>query len=271
MNFFNLPAEIRLQIYKELLVFPEPIKFKTTKDLSLPPLILHKRCNLCPAVLRANKRVHHEAEGLLYTGNQFEFIDLVPTERLMYTDCTAVESFLNQIGLQNSSLIRHICIDFPAISDHRPGTACLHGDSIKTLELLREKCTSLTILETPLYDIIPLEVYHEDTGKRMVADAAVDLVDARFRDISSLKEIVVNVYTYDKYKDLDYDPLKNPSDELLRKMRDHGWTTKITTVEDTEEEVEEEEEDSDIDSDEFIIEMEDEEEEEEDSDYDSDY
>ncbi|KAN0083281.1 hypothetical protein V8E54_002369 [Elaphomyces granulatus] len=269
MNFFNLPAEIRLQVYKELLVFPEPIKFKTTKDLSLPPLVLHKRCNLCPAVLRANKRVHREANGLLYTGNRFEFIDLVPTERLMYTDCTAVEAFLNQIGRQNSSLLRHICIDFPAISDYRPGSACLHGDSIRTLTLLRENCTSLTTLETPLYDIIPLEVYHEDTGKRMVADAAVDLVDARFRDISSLKQIVVNVYTYDEYKNLDYDLLKNPSDDLLRKMRDHGWTTKITTVEDMEEEEEEAENDSDIDSDEFLgIEMEDEEEEEEeDSDY----
>jgi hypothetical protein len=70
----------------------------------------------------------------------------------------------------------------------------------------------------------------------MVADAAVELVDARFRDISSLKEIVVNVYTYDQYKDLDYDPLKNPSDELLRKMRDHGWTTKITVIDIEEEE-----------------------------------
>jgi hypothetical protein len=236
MNFFNLPTEFRLQVYKELLVFPEPIKFKTTKELSLPPLVLHKRCNLCPAALRANKRVHREANGLLYTGNRFEFIDLVPMERLMYTDCTAVESFLNQIGRQNSSVIRHICIDFSTISDYRPGTACLHGGSIKTLELLRENCTSLTILETPLYDIIPLEVYHEDTGKRMVADAAVELVDARFRDISSLKEIVVNVYTYDQYKDLDYDPLKNPSDELLRKMRDHGWTTKITVIDIEEEE-----------------------------------
>ena len=195
MNFFNLPVEIRLQVYEELLVLSEPIKIKTTKELSLPPLVLHKRCDLRPAALRANKRVHREANGLLYTGNRFEFIDLVPTERLMYTGCTAVESFLNQIGRQNSSLIRHVCIDFPAISDYRPGTACLHGDSIKTLELFRENCTSLTILETPLYDIIPLEVYHEDTGKRMVADAAVELVDARFRDISSLKEIVVNVYT----------------------------------------------------------------------------
>jgi len=31
----------------------------------------------------------------------------------------------------------------------------------------------------------------------MVADAALELVDARFREISSLTEIIVNVYTYD--------------------------------------------------------------------------
>ena len=40
MNFVNFPVEIRLQVYKELLVLSEPVKFKTTKDLSLPPLVL---------------------------------------------------------------------------------------------------------------------------------------------------------------------------------------------------------------------------------------
>jgi hypothetical protein len=88
MNFFNFPAEIRLQIYEELLVSSEPIKFKTTEDweLSLPPLVLFKRYGLCPAALWANKKVHSEAIELLYTRNRFELIDLIPTGRLMYMD-----------------------------------------------------------------------------------------------------------------------------------------------------------------------------------------
>lgn len=58
----------------------------------------------------------------------------------------------------------------------------LPGDSIRILELIRTSSP---------YDVIPLEV----------------LSWARFKEISSLKEIIVNVYTYDKYKDLDYNLL----------------------------------------------------------------
>ena len=244
INFFDFPAEIRLQIYEELLVLPETIKFQTTKELSLPPLILQKRCGLCPAALRANKTVHREANELLYTRNRFEFIDLIPTERLMYPNCTAVEYFLNQIGRPNASLLRHICIKFPAIIDYRPGTARLCGDSIRTLELVQENCTGLTILETPLYGIFLLEFYFTDTGrvKRRIADAALELVDSSFREISSLQEIIIHVYTSDK-----------PSDELLQKMRGYGWTTRIVLDTEAEEsDLEEPEDDSDIDSDDFL-------------------
>jgi hypothetical protein len=243
INFFNFPAEIRLQIYEELLVSSEPIKFKTTKELSLPPLILHKRCGLCPAALRANKTVHREANELLYTRNRFEFIDLIPTERLTPTDSTAVEYFLNQIGRPNASLLRHICIEFPEITDEHDR---LHDDDIRTLELVRENCTGLTILEAPLYDILPLlEFYHVDTGRWEIVDAAFELINSSFREISSLQEIIVHLHTS---KDLDDDKNKKLNDKLLQKMRGCGWTTRI--VLDTEEE--ESEYDSDIDSDDFL-------------------
>jgi hypothetical protein len=81
-NFFNFAAEIRLKIYEELLVLSEPITFKATCDPSWPPLFLSKRYGLCPALLRANKRVQHEASPLLYSGNRFGFSDLDPTPRL---------------------------------------------------------------------------------------------------------------------------------------------------------------------------------------------
>ena len=250
MNFFNFPAEIRLQIYEELLVSSELIKFKTTEDseLSLPPLVLFKRYGLCPAALRANKTVHREANELLYTRNRFEFIDLIPTERLTPTDSTAVEYFLNQIGRPNASLLRHICIEFPEINDEHDR---LHDDDIRTLELVREHCTGLTILEAPLYDILPLlEFYHVDTGRWEIVDAALQLIDSSFREISSLQEIIVHVYTTDEDKDLDDDEKKTTTNELLQKMRSYGWTIQITVL-DTKGE-EELEDDSDIDSDDFL-------------------
>jgi hypothetical protein len=81
----------------------------------------------------------------------------------------------------------------------------------------------------------------------MIADAALELVDARFKEISLSKEIIVNVYTYDEYKDLDHDLLKNPSDDLLQNAP-LPRITKITVVD-----IEEEgsENDSDMYSDEF--------------------
>ena len=103
---------------------------------------------------------------------------------------------------------------------------------IRTLELVRENCTGLTILailEAPLHDIIPLEVYHEDTDRQIVADGALELVDIHLRDISSLQDIIVHVYAYGKYKNLDYDVLKNPPAMSCYRRCD-GWTNRITGI-----------------------------------------
>src|SRR5712664_1713718 len=71
MNFLNLPAEIRLQIYEELLVLSEPIGFPSS-----PPLFLRESAfGLCPALLRASKSVYREASPLLYSRNRFDFSD----------------------------------------------------------------------------------------------------------------------------------------------------------------------------------------------------
>ena len=42
------------------------------------------------------------------------------------------------------------------------------------------------------------------------------VLDARFKAISSLKEVIV--------RDRDFDGL---SDDLMKKMRDYGWTIKL--------------------------------------------
>src|SRR5205085_2895 len=46
-----------------------------------------------------------------------------------------------------SSFFRHICIDFPAFDDYRPGSAKLQEDSIQTLEVIREQCTGIGTLQ----------------------------------------------------------------------------------------------------------------------------
>jgi hypothetical protein len=57
------------------------------------------------------------------------------------------------------------------------------------------------------------------------AAEALALVDARFKAISSLKEIIVNVYD------------EPPSCDLRKKMRSCGWTIEVTEREESKESV----------------------------------
>src|ERR1700735_5560061 len=77
MDFFNLPAEIRLQIYEELLVLSEPIIFNSYR-----PFRMQQRYGLCPALLRTSKGVHREASPMLYSSNRFEFTEPIPSQKL---------------------------------------------------------------------------------------------------------------------------------------------------------------------------------------------
>jgi hypothetical protein len=156
---------------------------------------------LCPAILLANKRAHREASALLYSRNCVRL-----QERAILT------SFLDHIGPQNASFLRHVCIPFSAFDDYHLGSVTLKEDSIRTLERIRDNCTNLATLETSLRfrTIIAMESAIDFDSPR--AAAALALVDARFKAISSLKEIIVNVYD---------EPL---SCDLREKMRGCGWT-----------------------------------------------
>jgi len=80
---------------------------------------------LCPAVLLANKGVHREAGFLT--------------------------SYLDHIGPQNASFLRHIYIAFPAFDDyHHLESVTLKEDSIRTLERIRDNSTNLATLKTSL-------------------------------------------------------------------------------------------------------------------------
>lgn len=65
--FFRLPAELRNQIYADLLCPSTP----TPKALSDPTFHFTKQEALHPAILSTCRRIHEEAEDLLYTTNIF--------------------------------------------------------------------------------------------------------------------------------------------------------------------------------------------------------
>jgi hypothetical protein len=191
-------------------------------DPTLPLLLLDKSYNLCLALLRANKAVHCEVSPLLYSYNRFEFTNLLPTPRFS-TKSVAIASFFSQIGRQNASFLRHICIDFPA-PDNSPERYSVQED-IRVLELIRDNCTGIAILETLLCRCWPLEDYR---------GTMLELPNTYFKAIPSLNEVIVNIHSD------DYDL----SNSVLKKMHSYGWTTK--RMEPISEEL------SDLDWDDFI-------------------
>jgi hypothetical protein len=90
---------------------------------------------------------------------------------------------------------------------------------IKNLELVQDTCTSITTLKLLLSN--PLECANYALNDSPIAAEALDLLDTRFKAIPSLKEIIVNIHVYGE-EDL--------SDDLMKKMRDCGWTVKVTKL-----------------------------------------
>jgi len=165
--------------------------------------------------------VQREASPLLYSGNRFGFSHPYPMTWI-FAECQVFTSFLSQIGRQNASFLRHISIHFPDFDDFRPAT--LRKESMKLLEFIRDNCTSIATLEISM-DSPYSSAYTADLDSSLVTGEALELLDARFKAMSSLKEIIVNVPVYGN---------EGPSDSLRKKMRDCGWTIKDIELEESE-------------------------------------
>lgn len=215
MNIFDIALEIRLKIYSELLVLSEPIVFVADYGPSSPRLFRSERDGLSPVLLRINKRIHSEANTLLYSKNRFQFPKLLISTPPA-TDSAHIAPFLHQIGSQ-ASHIRHICIPFPNFDYPQPDSAKLHKAHIKNLNLVRDTCTSIRTLEL----WVSPDCANYALSDSPIAAEALDLLDTHFKNILSLKEIVVNFEVY---------PEQDPSDDLTKKMHDCGWTVKVTEL-----------------------------------------
>ena len=92
----------------------------------------------------------------------------------------------------------------------------LHKPHINNLELIRDTCTGIRTLEL---------LVSEDTDNYVLSDSpiaaqALYLLNTHFKDIPSLKEIVINFEVY---------PEQEPSGDLT-KIHDCGWTIEVTKL-----------------------------------------
>lgn len=189
-NFVSLPAEIRIEIYKHLLIGRRPIS---------PWSIHHK---LVPNLLFTNKMIFHEARSLLYRYSCFDF-----TSRSYGQIC----QFFDVIGRTKTSHIQYIRVDFPQLRDIEDNVS-LTKDSALTMALIQSRCTGLKCLIAAPHDTESMEYKLDWFDNPKICDRALAMVDAHFRAIPSLREIIIEVYEH------------GPSSYIRKNMKNLRWT-----------------------------------------------
>jgi hypothetical protein len=204
VGFLSLPIEIRNIIYERVLAVPHPLYvFQDTG--SRVEIFAPEKPHEWLGLLFVNRQISEEARTVLYGVNHFHFMETTP--RLL-------ASFLNLVGNINAGLLSRLSIKFPTleISKARSEEIRIHTDSLQSLQLLQQRCIKLTTLEALVYN--SSEVITDDRDTQSVRDAFAE-INAQFRCIRSLKEIIVRVYTK---------PL-SPSIRAL--MKELGWVIVI--------------------------------------------
>lgn len=200
-SFLSLPAELRNEIYKYLLVSGDPI------------IPWSKKYELASNLLSTNTMILHEASSLLYGNNCF---DLSSSSSILISD------FLATIGLVNASHLNCIRIRFPEFGDLEEEVS-LDEKSLRTLTKIQAYCTNLKSITVPARST-HLMGFELSVDNPSICDRALALVADHFRAITSLPEIVMEVY----------DDILTSYIIPVETMKSFGWTLK--TVEPVEEE-----------------------------------
>ena len=191
-TFLSLPAELRNEIYIYLLVRKEPIDpWNGDHELDL---------NL----LSTNTAILHEARSLLYGHNCFD----LTWEPGRIPEC------IDTIGFINASHLQCIPIEFPRLRDLEDEVS-LEDVSLHILEKIQSRCTNLRKLITAPESTNTMENRLVSFDSPSICARALALIAACFRAISSLQEIVVEVYE------------EGLSSDIRKKMESHGWILKV--------------------------------------------
>ncbi|TEY41015.1 hypothetical protein BOTCAL_0408g00140 [Botryotinia calthae] len=228
VNFFDLSIEIRLKIYEELLVVPEPLSLILSSSPGDPTKSITIRKNsdcLSPRLLRVNQQIHHEATPLLYRNNRFHLsrlhrdfgVHMMPSNH-------GIVKFLTRVGDYNASMIRHLDIYFPICTTD--------VDLIKkdALEFIRDKCTNLTTVKMLVWNRHDLNRTYGRVGLDEPADNIplvqdLKMIDAELKKISSLREISVDFCSLSRWSRAEFE-------DWMRKLMHYcGWEVQLTMEE----------------------------------------
>ncbi|KAK8023558.1 hypothetical protein PG993_011624 [Apiospora rasikravindrae] len=195
-NFFDLPRELRDQIYRFCVVDSKSVHTWTCSY------------QVAAGLLCVSKTVYREASSVFYSQNIFDFGS---------RHLDQVARFLDHIGPANAERIRHIIVPFPELRGLDLGHpfASLDNRLAILLAIVRGHCPRLrTITASHWYwhGLLPLCLIPYSSRPEAIT-IALTLVDSQFRVVPSVREIVVEAYDYG-----------DPNDEIRREMARLGWT-----------------------------------------------
>ena len=189
-SFLSLPIKTRNSIYKRVLIVPHPLYLFQDRGCPVETFAPEKPYRL-GALLYNNRQISDEARAILYGMNQFTLQEADTTQR----QGRLLESFLNCIGPVNAGFLSHLCIEFPATEriEGQSGEIRIREDSLQSLQLLQNECIRLKTLETLIYDQNYSALIEEEQNRNEFVREVLLEIDAQFRGIASLNEIIVRV------------------------------------------------------------------------------
>lgn len=208
MNFFDLPIDIRLGIYSELLVLSGPIVFVADSALRHRPSFWPKGMDsvqLFSVPIRGctTKPAHYSIPITAFSSLKYPRI--VPT------------SLHPSPNRMPNKLYSPYLYSLPTFDYSEIDTAGLNMAHIKNLELIRDTCTSMRILEL----LVSQDYTNYALSHSPVAAGVLHLLDTCLKNIPSLKEIIIDFEVY---------PEDGPSNDLTEKMHGYGWTASVTKL-----------------------------------------
>lgn len=191
-NFLNLPKEIRLTIYGMTLALQTPMTFYLFQDSGSRIESFRSAQRKIPLdILHVNRKTHGEAASVLYSVSRFNVVDTMERQFKL------LNAFLTSIGPANAASIRCLCIGFPGGGG---GTSLQEiagpqQNDLGSLELLKERCSTLTTLEMFVYSnnshiLINGKGYEPQHTKEVL-----DQINALLNSIPSLKTVIVRIFS----------------------------------------------------------------------------
>lgn len=184
VNFFCLPLEIRNKIYERVLIIPHPLYLFQEPGSSVDTFAPSKPPRWL-ALLYVNRQLCNEASAVLYGINRFHFVDITQQQ------VGVLRSFLSCIGSFNAASLSYLCVNFLVAEgiEGEPGKIRLGDESMQSLTLLRDNCTTLSTLEMVVHYKNSNFFTHTDEFLR----EALPQIDEQLRTISSLERIIVRI------------------------------------------------------------------------------